>query len=326
MLAAGLHSSEDPLLASFSQPVAPKTVNIELGVQQFDRELWADRNGNIVNFGHANTLGIVDTDGVTKSVKGFIFDLRILWAVDNRNLLELSIPYYNQEFSQYNPGQMTPNLLDDPTVRRADASGDLLLSYRRSLISKGPLRAGLGLEFSSPTGQGPFESSNPLVATGSGGFSGALALDLESGAGAWLTWLNARVPYSLGYSADIAAGTVIAYNPDGSPEELSGGRDWVSQAFSYDAILGLGWDWYVTNSVRHRLAVEIKLNQSGAMQLDGRAIADSAQETLNVVPEARFAFADGLAINLGWITPLGYYSNEAFSYFGEVLIRADLVL
>jgi hypothetical protein len=321
-LAGLLSASEDPLLARFSAPLAPGSWGVEAGVQEFSRETWFDRHGQALSFG--GSYLIPDADGVSKSVKGFRFDLDILWAASQRNLLELSIPYYNQEFSAYNPANTLPSSLGDPTVRRADASGDLALAYRRLLLGRAgaPLRAGASLGLSAPTGQGPFESQHPLVATGDGGFVGSLALDLQARAGDWMLWLQADAPYEFGYSADIAPGTFVGFAPDESPETLPGGRAWVSRDFSYEGLLGLGWNWYSSGLAHHRLALEAQFKRQGPMLIDGKPILDSDSIGVNLVPEARFAFDGGPGLNLGWILPM-LETNQPVGYWGEILIRVD---
>lgn len=330
-LARGLFASEDPLIASFSQPLAPGHWDTEISAEYLNEAHWADRNGDIVNFNGVNQPGIPDNDGIVKSVKGYVFDLRLLWAPDKNDLLEAWLPYDNIEFSAYTPGQTTPTLLDDPTVRRADASGDLGLAYRRLLVGGGPLRLGLGLEVTGPTGQGPFESANPFVATGAGGFSAAATLDAETGYKGFLLWTEERVPYLLAYQADIPQNTIIAYDPSGNPETLNGGTADVSSGFSYSALLGLGWDWYVTEKVRHRIALEVQWVDQGEIILSGQGIPDTERKTLNVVPEARFAFNEGFAVNLGVYLPNWYATNQPVGSYpetllGTYLIRVDLNL
>ena len=312
-------------MARLASPQAPGTLQVEAGVRQFSRELWLDDRGEVVNNG---TVLMTDADGVSKSVKGFRFELRALWQASARNLIEISLPYYNQEFSRYNPGQVLPNALDDASVRREDATGDLSLLWRGLALGdiKSPLQAYLGLELSLPTGQGRFASSHPLVATGSGGFELAPALSLEGGSDAWKGWLQGRALHNFGYSADIAPGSLVAYRQDLAPQTLAGGRSWVGYGLSYEATLGLGWDWYVSDSARHRLALELQYQDNGALILDGAEVPNSRSSALNLVPEARFAFDGGFALNVGWISPMGLAKNMAVAYWGELLFRADLTL
>jgi hypothetical protein len=271
---------------------------------------------------------MLDSDGVEKSVKGFRFELRGLLKVSSQDLLDFSIPYFNQEFSRYSPDQVFPNSLDDSTVRRADAIGDISLGWRRSLFSVEALGLGASLELSLPTGQGPFNSSHPLVATGEGGFVAALALDALTGSREFPLWIQGRLPWEPGYSADIAPGTFLSFSSDPSNpiHTLAGGRAYVSRGFSYELDGGLGWLWYETPHAAHRLAVELKWTERAPLALDGLVLDETRQESFEVLPQARFSFSGGYALNLGWILPLYRQSNQAVSYFGEVLARMDFDL
>jgi len=323
----GLFAAENPLLARLNSPLpGSSTVSVQIGAREFSRVEWLDANGKAVNNG--GTVLMPDADGVTKSVKGFRFELDLLWQASPRNLLEISLPYYNQEFSPYSPGQVLPNSLDNASVRRADASGDVAFGWRGLILGqpRDPYRAGLGVDFSIPTGQGPFSSAHPLVATGLGGMALAASLDIEGGAGAWTDWARFRAPYEFGYNADIAPGAFVAYAQDQPPQTLAGGRAWVSRAPSYDMTVGVGWDWYRSPLSLHSLALEVQLDQQGAMRLDGAEVPHSNSMELDFVPEARFSFDGVLALNFGWITPFGTAANRAVANWGEILVRADYAL
>jgi hypothetical protein len=268
---------------------------------------------------------MTDSDGLSKSVKGFRFDLALLWAASARNLLEISLPYYNQEFSRLGLYSWQPIALDDSSVRRADASGDLSLDWRYWVLGEpeGAWKLGTGLAMSFPTGQGPYSSSHPLVATGAGGLTAAAWLNAEAGFGRARSWLQARLPYEFGYAADIAPGAFVAYRTNDSPLVLAGGRAWVSRAYSYDLVAGLAFDWHRAAGARHSLALEMRYDVLGPLKIDGVELAGSESSALDFVPQARFAFGDRVAVNLGWLAPLGYAANRAVSYWGELSLRVD---
>jgi hypothetical protein len=321
-----LQGSSDPLLGRLNAPLPAGTWGLEAGVREFTRDYWLDSEGKTATQGGYAVMA--DADGVSKSVKGFEFDFKLLWAAGKRNLLEVSLPYFNQEFSRAVAFQFQPNNLDDATVRRADASGDLAFAWRGLVLGEpdGPYKAGLRAELSIPTGQGPFASAHPLVATGNGGFVAAGALVLEAGQGAWRGWAQARAPYEFGNSADIAPGAFIGYRKERPPLTLPGGRAWVSRAPSYSLCAGLAWEWFQGEAARHTLSLELQSEQRGSLLLDGAEVANTSSTLVSIVPQARFAFGKALALNFGWITPAGYASGQAVAYWGEFLIRVDTAL
>lgn len=326
-LLEGLHAGVNPLVARLNSPLpSSASASVQVSAREFSRVAWLDAAGNVVNNG--GTVLMPDADGVTKSVKGFRFELGLLWQLNSKNLIEMSLPYYNQEFSLYSPGQVLPNTLDNASVRRADASGDVSFGWRGLALGspEGAMRAGLGLDFSFPTGQGPFASAHPLVATGLGGMALAASVDLETSRGSWTWWLQGRAPYEFGYSADIAPGAFVSYGQGRPAQVLSGGRAWVSRAPSYSASLGGSWDWFHSEDARHRLSLELQLDKQGAMKLDGAEVPNSQSMAFDIVPEASFSFDQTLALNFGWVTPFGTAANRAVANWGEILIRVEYAL
>jgi hypothetical protein len=74
------------------------------------------------------------------------------------------------------------------------------------------------------------------------------------------------------------------------------------------------------------LAPQRQREEKGAMRLDGAELPSSSSSALKVVPQARFSFGKAMAVNFGWLTPLGYARNRAVSYWGEPLLRVDYSL
>ena len=86
------------MMARLNSPLPEgRAFSAQVSAREFSREMWIDGSGHVVNNG--GTVLMPDADGVTKSVKGFRFELGLLWQASPRNLLELALPYYNQEFS-----------------------------------------------------------------------------------------------------------------------------------------------------------------------------------------------------------------------------------
>ena len=331
-------ASEDPLVCSLNSALSPGQVAVQVGVREFQRDFWAGNQPGLLA-GYANLYTQVqslnNTTGIPsfESLFGYRFELDMLWQKSARNLFEISMPYYDQELSPYvgtaSVGQ--PSNLNDSAANKSDTYGDLGLGWRGVVLgtAKGPWSLGLGLDLDIPTGQGPFSSPNILVATGVGGFSGAALLDLEASGSIWKGWIQGRLPYELGYSAYVGPGTFVAYDSNAPgpnyADSFQGGNAWVNRAFSYTATAGFGWDWYVTDAVRHRVAVEVQLNEEGALLLDGQPVLNSYSMELDVIPEARFAFDKTLAINLGWVLPT-MAENRFFAQYGEIIVRLDYTL
>jgi hypothetical protein len=326
-LSPSLWASEDPLLCSLNSALPAGQVAIQVGVREFQRDYWAANSPGLV----VNTpfYTMLTADGSAyETLYGYRFEADLMWQQSARNLFEASLPYYDEEFSPYQ-GSGTFGLasnLNDSFANKSDTYGDLSLGWRGlALGGTGSVwHVGAGLDLSVPTGLGPFSSPNPLVATGIGGFAVAGLVDAEAARGDWKGWIQIRVPYEFGYYAAIPPQTFVAYSPDG-PVVLQGGRAWVNREFSYGATAGVGWDWYVSDTSRHRLSVEAQWADQGAMLLDGQPVLDSYNSELDIVPEVRFGFDKTLAINAGWLLPT-MVENRTFSNIGEILVRLDYTL
>jgi hypothetical protein len=318
-----LCASDDPLLARLSQPMKPGSFEFNIGLAQYTRDRWMNAEGWPAWY-QGEYTGIVDSDGIPKSVKGFRFDFRTLWQAGKSSLLELSIPYYYQELSKDVSGNFVAAPLDDWTVRRGDGVGDLNLVWRQVLLGSSAGSLGANLECSLPTGQGPFAAAHSLITTGTGAFGGALALQLEGHHGDWGGWLQGRMPFDLGANATIGNEAFVGYQPGSTtPRFLPSGPAFVRRDPGMEADLGLAWTWEESETYRHRLVIEVNAKNQGALVIGDARIMETAQQSIVVVPQASFSYASSISLTVGWLCHPLWAANQAISGWGELLIRAD---
>ncbi len=302
LLSRSLLASSDPLVARLADPLEPgRPIEISLGLRQYQRDVWLDDQ--------MRPSWLLGSDGNARAIKGFRFELRGLVQAGERSVFEINVPYYFQEYSRLSTEIRPPSLLNDTSVNRGDGLGDIRLGWIFTWLRTEHLSGGLNLEMMTPTGEGPYASSSPFVATGQGSFGFAPALELSAHNTSWETWLQCRLPFDLGTVVDTA-----------------GKRVFVRRDPSLELNWGLRWTWFQEEPARHSLALEISRNVGGSQVVDGLAVPDSWTTSWDLVPQARFAFAHGFTFLFGWELPLWLATNQPAAYWGEPIFRADYPL
>jgi hypothetical protein len=302
LIAGSASASSDPLIARLADPLEEGSrALLSLGMRQYQREFWLDDQMQATYISGSSTAH--------KGLKGFRFEADGLLKVSPRNILELRLPYYFQEFSWVYDGYTPPAALDDANVSRGDGLGDLSLAWRALVLTTPHWSGGFSIEGTAPTGLGPYSSPTPLVATGQGNFGGALALNLRGAVRSISAWAEGRVILDFGSNVTTAGREVFVHRDRG-----------------FDLNAGLGWVWAESQAYQHSLVIEMSRATRGSWIVDGHPLAYSATTSLDLYPQMRFSYVRGFTFTLGWQLPLWLATNQAVSYWGEPMLRADYPL
>jgi hypothetical protein len=313
------------MLASLAAPASLGSWELSLGAREFERDQWMDGQGKVVKVqGYANMSA---ADGTPMSLKGFAMQADLRWQATARGLFVFSVPYYYQEFSPYVgdlPQRYVAASLGAPDVQHGDGLGDLQLAWRQVFLQGSAGRLGANLDFNAPTGLGPFSSALPILATGSGSFHGALALEAEAQGSSLGAWLQAGLPWDLGANQRVPQQFFAGFDQSQiGPSTAPGGNSFVRRDPGLEASLGFAWTWEQSESYHHRLILEAGFKDEGALRFNGRRVAETAAQSLVLVPQASFGSSFGFSFNIGWELPPLWAVNEAVASWGEFLVRAD---
>ncbi len=303
---------QDPLFHKSVLPLKEGQLAFGAQARQVNRLAWIDSN-KVPHY-------MLDLDGLTKSVKGFQFELMSQWRLSPALALEAALPYQYKEFSQG-----LSYRLDDPTVRRGDGVGDLRLGARHAWIQGRAFRLGARAGVVVPTGLSPFASQHGLMGAGGGSFQFEAGLAAEGRLSeAFELWLGASGFADLGAGADIAPGAFKGMDGAGGIATFAGGREFVRRQPGASAVAGLGYEWHRDEQAAHWIGFEAAWRMEGELEVAGQGVPDTRNWTLELLPQARFGFGR-FGLSAGWVLPMRLAANQPVSFDGELLLRADFI-
>jgi len=321
LLPALLRAQDDWLSLPVPQPLSG-TARMEVGLSVHSAEYQGWIRGR-------DEAWFNTAVGVTRTLKSVGADLILRGKVAGPLVLEAKIPLVFNEFST--PDDGSPQIYSplDPTVLREQGLGDIQLGLRGPLFGRpGGLQGGWSLGLVAPTGLGPFDAKDPLLATGDGRWQALGALVLGGGQDRAIeSWLWAQGRYQAGRMAWVSSQAYLAYDGDGYNEvpvapKLSG-TVWLDPRWGFDASYGLAWNWYRDAEVRHSLAVEFLGHGLSAWSMDGQDQGLGSEFGLWVQPELIMRFGQFNACG-GWrSSPILSSYNVPGAYSGTLIVNAS---
>jgi hypothetical protein len=284
-----------------------------LAVHQAQQETWG--------LGEAFAW-LRDSDGIAKRRRVVESEWRIRRQMGGASLC-LAVPVALLELEPFSVAPSYPRL-DDAWTRWGAGLGDLRLGLRWDAAGRA-WDALLHGELSAPSGEGPFQAAQPLVATGSGRWALHAGGGAGLHAGAWQLRAAVRASLQLGRAEDVKPATPLAYDGDGPVYAPLSGPLWLNERWGADAALGLGWDWFVDADSRHSLTLSLLAVQTGPLRMEGREVAGSAAQGLALQPELHARYGDFAALGAwrsAWLWARGLPAAD----FGELFLRLDYAL
>ena len=211
----------------------------------------------------------------SRTLKMVGLDVALRAKLGGSLVLEAHIPLLFNELSPNDDAVPVTYGPQDPTVLRQQGLGDIQLGLRGGLFGHpGGLQAGWSLGVVAPTGLGPFDAKDPLLATGAGRWQGLAALVLGGGQqGPLETWLWAQGRYQAGRTAWVSNQAYLVYVGDAFTSvpqaPADSGAVWLDPRWGIDADWGLAWNWYRDAEERHSVAVELVGSGLSPWSIDG---------------------------------------------------------
>jgi hypothetical protein len=320
LLPALASAQSDWLSLPLPQPLTPGA-RAEIGVAVRSGESYGWAQGD-ADARYTDPLGLTQT-----TLKTVELDLLLRARLGASVVLELQAPLQFNELSPHTYGGATFTL-QDPLAKRQQGFGDLRLALRGPLTgAPGGFQSGWSLGMVAPTGQGPFDSPDMLLATGEGRWQALAGLVLGGGEGGTIeSWLWVQGRWQAPRPAWVSSQAWLAYN--GSMDAaaprgpLNGGSVMLDPRWGVDASYGLAWNWYRDGETRHSLAVELVGHGLTPWSMDGQDQGAGPEGALYVQPELITRFGRFNASG-GWrsATLNGSYNVPDF-YYGTVLVNA----
>jgi len=273
--------------------------------------------------------GLVLPNGGTQTVavNSVDLELQLRWKFWRSLLVEADLPLRFIEVSnaQAAPGTSYPP--NDPSVLRGGGLGDVSLGLRGPWLGSRPgLQLGWSFGFIAPTGQGPFDATTPLAATGAGRWQVQPGLILGGGGdGALEAWVQAKGRWQFGREAWVSSQAPLGFTGDAAHSTYltpkANGAQWLDPRWGGDAAVGLGWNWYRDAEQRQTLAVELLGHWLSPWSMSGVDQGLGAEDDVQLQPELQAHFGS-FAVTGGWRSSVLYGHGVLDPGWGLVLLNA----
>ncbi|HXC62718.1 MAG TPA: hypothetical protein VNZ67_00090 [bacterium] len=325
-------AQEDWLNLQVPDPMPGRRFEVAGQILSGESDLWA--NGAFQTDYSRNTDLVVPNGGTpTVSVKELAMEVELRGRVWRNVIVEADLPLVLTEVSAAVALAGTSYPPDSPNALRGGGLGDIRLGLRGPWLGAAPgPQLGWSLGLIAPTGQGPFDSTTPLAATGDGRWQVQPGLvcggggdgDLEAWIqvqGRWQfgreAWVSSLAP--LGYTGTVQNSTYVTAKTSGAV--------WLNPRWGGDAAAGLGWNWYRDADQRHTLAVELLGHWLSPWVIDGvdQGLVDDGTEdecSVQVEPELQAHFGAFTAVG-GWRSAVLYGTGVPDPYWGQLIFNAS---
>jgi hypothetical protein len=292
-----------------------------------ESDFWA--NGVINTDATKNTDLVVPNGGTqTVSVKSLAMEVELRGRVWRDLVVEADVPLVLAEVSADNVAPGTSYPPNSPYALRGGGLGDVRLGLRGTLLGAGPgPQLGWSLGLIAPTGQGPFDSTTPLAATGDGRWQAQPGLVFGGGGdGALEAWFQAQGRWQFGREAWVSSLAPLGYTGDTTHSTYlsprTSGAVWLNPRWGGDAVAGFGWNWYRDADQHHTLAVELLGHWLSPWAMDGVDQGLGDECSVQVEPELQAHFGTFTVVG-GWRSAVLYGLGVLDANWGQLIFNAS---
>lgn len=317
----------DWLNVAVPHPLTDTAVEIGLRAASFESYTWANGWAQADSLNHSTYL--LDSTGDTlspKAARRLELALQLRWKAWKDLVVDLDVPQVYTAFEPNYYDSVVP-APGDPEVDQGAGLGDIRLGLRGPWSGvHSALQAGWSLGLIAPTGIGPLDAQQALVATGDGRWQLQPGLVLGAGQGSSVEfWLQAQGRWQFGapgrvspalrlsYAGSLAGGGYYALAPSAQ------GAVWLDPRWGGDGSLGLGWNWYSDADSRQTLAVELLGHWLSPWSMDGMDQGFGAESSVQLQPELHARFGRFSVLG-GWRSAVLYGTNVLVQDWGQVLL------